>query len=59
MKTTDVIAMSNKELTRLQAVIAVSEGRLSQVKAAAVLAGSTRRIRRLSRAYEAHDAQSL
>jgi hypothetical protein len=36
MKTTDVIAMSNKELTRLQTVIAVSEGRLPELKTATV-----------------------
>jgi transposase len=54
-----LLPMSNKELTRLQTVIAISEGRLSQVKAAAVLAVTTRQIRRLLRAYEAQGAVAL
>jgi transposase len=59
MKTSDVIAMSHKELSRPQTVIAISEGRLSQVKAAAVLAVTTRQIRRLLRAYQAQGAAAL
>jgi predicted ArsR family transcriptional regulator len=59
MQTTDIITMSQPELTRLQTIVASTEGRLSALDASKLLKVTTRRIRRLMPEYEALGASSL
>src|SRR3990170_2463999 len=59
MATEDTIHMSQREVTRLQVIQGVIEGRVRQRQAATVLDVSPRQIRRLVRRVEAQGAAGL
>jgi transposase len=56
---TELVAMSAKELDRLEVIRQVVEGRLAQLQAAALLDLTTRQVRRLCRAFERSGAGGL
>jgi len=54
-----LLTMSNKEITRLEAMQRIKDKRLTQKEAARMLNLSVRQIKRLYRAYKAHGARGL
>ena len=54
-----LLTMSNKEITRLEAMQRIKDKRLTQKEAAGMLSLSVRQVKRLYRAYKAQGAQGL
>ncbi len=55
----ELLAMSNREITRLEAMQRIKDKRLTQKEAARMLSLSIRQIKRLYRAYKTHGARGL
>jgi transposase len=55
----ELLTMSNRELTRLEAMHRIKDKRLTQKEAARILSLSVRQIKRLYRAYKAQGARGL
>jgi len=55
----ELLTMSNREITRLEAMQRIKDKRLTQKEAARMLSLSVRQIKRLYRAYKAHGARGL
>src|SRR4030065_117714 len=55
----ELLTMSNREITRLEAMQRIKDKRLTQKEAARMLSLSVRQIKRLYRAYKAQGARGL
>jgi transposase len=55
----ELLTMSNREITRLEAMSRIKDKRLTQKEAARMLKLSVRQVKRLYRAYKAHGAKGL
>ena len=55
----NLLTMSKRELTRLEAIQRIQDKRLTQKEAARMLNLSVRQVKRLYRAYKVHGAQGL